>query len=254
MQRELSKTRAAFYSGLNRRKIRDREGLFLAEGTKCVADTFGHFGLEALIALPEWIETHPALAAEAGDALLVASPALMRKVSVMVSAPDVVAVYSIPPGVRPQCAPVFDGGLVVVLDGVQDPGNLGTIMRAAHWFGVRDILASPDTVDIFNPKAVQATMGAIASVRISYFPLPAAFDANPQQRVAALMLEGKDIFSTKLPVDAFMVLGSEGHGVSGQVRERIDLPLTIPPFDPCNHPESLNVGVAGAIALSRFRF
>lgn len=224
---ELSKARIARYALLRHKKYREKEGLFLVQGEKAVRDTMPHFELEALI--------------EDSDAI--------RKISTLDNLPPVIAVFKMPtriPDLR-----VRGDKFVPVIDGVQDPGNLGTILRTSHWFGVDRIYCSEDTVDLYNPKTVMSTMGSIAKLEVQYCNLTALFDANPEFPVYGLLLEGENIFKVGALPPGFIVMGNEGHGLSGETRLKITKGLTIPPANPDNHPESLNVAIATAITLSQ---
>lgn len=242
---EISKNKTGRYAMLRNKKYRDREGLFLVQGVKAVNDTLGLYDVEAIILgpgavkLPEY-DDFTVLEAKESD---------LKKISSLENTPDVIAIYRIPePADR--SLPVEKGEFSLVLDGVQDPGNLGTIVRTAHWFGIKNIFCSPDTVDLYNPKVVQSTMGSISKVRVIYCDIPALFDANPEMPVYGLLLHGKDIYRETHLKAGFIVMGSEGHGPGPEVCKRITTPLTIPPADPQNHPDSLNVAIATAITLS----
>ncbi len=255
---ELSKTKLSLYASLSSAKMRRRHSLFVAEGEKLVADTLGAFGLETLLAEPQWLESHPEALGVGPGQVRVASPEQMAKISTMVTPPPVMAVYRIPyeegaEGAR-EMALKARKQLVLVLDGVQDPGNLGTIVRTADWFGVYDIMASPDTADIFNPKAVQATMGAISRVKVAYAPLEGVLGEAGEAPVYGTLLEGRDIYACPLTKHGFLVMGNEGKGISPAVRRLLTEPLLIPPYGGGGHGESLNVAAATAVALSVFRF
>lgn len=148
----------------------------------------------------------------------------------------------------------IDGRLCLALDGVQDPGNLGTIVRVADWFGIDTILCSHDTADIYNPKVVQATMGSIARVNVIYIDLPVLFDKLPSGfPVYGTLLDGSDIYSSSLTTHGIIVMGNEGNGISKSVRDRVTNRLLIPSFASGDTAESLNVAIATAIVCSEFR-
>ncbi len=238
---------AALAKARNRRET----GLFAAEGTKCVLDTLDAFSLHLLAATPAWLEEHPEVAARPG--CVRASRADLERMTALSTAPDVIAVYAIPEQPELRIAP---DELVVALDCVQDPGNLGTIVRAADWMGVHTVLASRDTVDIFGAKAVQATMGAISRVAVHYCDLPATLAAlDPAVPVYGTFLGGENIYTTAgLGPGGVLVMGNEGRGVSDAVARTCTRRLTIPSWPPGSPTsESLNVGVATAIALAAFR-
>ena len=146
-----------------------------------------------------------------------------------------------------------NGDLMLALDGVQDPGNLGTIIRTCDWFGVHDIVCSKDTADCYNPKVVQATMGALARVRIHYVDLP-EWLAEQEKPIIGTLLEGRDMYECALPKEGIIVMGNEGNGISQEVRKLITHPIRIPSYPKnAETSESLNVSIATAIVLAEFR-
>lgn len=247
---EISIRKTAEYSGLSSVKMRRRSGLFVASGGKCVLDLLGVFPLEALVATEGWFESHPeAVRLGAGRCRLAAFPAL-RKISQMQAPPEVVAVFRIPE--QPGTPAISPDELVLALDGVQDPGNLGSIIRTALWFGVRKMLLSKDCCDIYNPKTVMATMGALGKLQVYTVDLH-NFLKSSGMPVYGTLLNGSDIFTAHLTKGGIVVMGNEGNGLSAKVRESVDFPLLIPPYGPGAHGESLNVGAATAIVLAEFR-
>jgi len=233
-------------------KGRRRLGAFMAEGTKCVLDTVEAFAVRHVIATPYWLAGHPL--PEDID-IIEANRGEIGEMSTMSLAPDVIAVYELPE------TPVFDpaeanGNLVVALDRVQDPGNLGTIMRTADWMGITTILASADTVDCFNPKSIQATMGAISRVRVIYGDLTAMLTAaaSTGAKIYGTFLDGDNIYNAALSKNGIVVMGNEGQGISAEVAANVNRRLLIPPYPAGRHTsESLNVATATAIVLSQFR-
>lgn len=248
---EISKAKIKLFASLSAKKHRKQYGLFVAEGTKCVLDTIDYFQLEALIALPEWYEQNP-LSGLPADVRYEATHKQMQQLSSLSTAPEVVAVYHIPNWNIDEVA--FENDLTIVLDGVQDPGNLGTIMRIADWFGIGQIVASPDTVDVFNPKSIQATMGAVSRVKIFYTEIPAFLAQYPMLPVYVTSLDGEDIYMAELSDKGFIVMGNEGKGVTTDVMNCANRSLFIPSY-PADRAtsESLNVGVATAITVAEFR-
>lgn len=244
---KLSKSKFSLYGSLQSAKMRRRNGLFTVEGMKSVRDTFDAFEPVAVIALAG---AETGFAAEKAPVYEVTSEE-MAKLTSLTTPSEIMAVFKLPEQVDSDLK--VGEGLYVVLDGVRDPGNLGTIVRTCHWFGVYQIFASPDTVDIFNPKCVQSTMGSLAKVRVDYCNLQHLFDANPEMPVYGTLLEGDDIFRAELKPRGFIVMGNEGKGLTPEVRARIDRPLFIPPANPDNHSESLNVAIATAIVLAQIR-
>ena len=171
------------------KKYRDDEGLFVAEGTKCVRDTWQHFNCRWLIAKRSWYEQCGT--AEHYDKIVFANGQQMARISQFDTPSDVIAVYEKPEDFVD--AERVAKSLNIVLDNIQDPGNLGTIIRLADWFGIRDIFASRTTVDVYNHKVVQATMGAIARVKVHYGDLEALFEEFPDVPIYGTFLDGKDI-------------------------------------------------------------
>lgn len=255
---ELSKTKSSLYSRLGNVKVRRKEGLFMVVGEKCVADTRDAFEAEALIATPEWLYANrDSISFETGlwrpDLIRSASSSELAKISGMNSAPEVIAIYRIPDQSSVNLK-LTEGELSLMLDGIQDPGNFGSILRTAEWFGITRIFASNDSADLFNPKVVQATMGAVSRVKVIYSDLTEVIVANPQIPVYGTLLDGKNIYRTELKGNALIVMGNEGKGITPEIRRLITHPILIPPFNPTSHGESLNVAAATAIVLSTFRF
>lgn len=250
---ELSKTKLSLYSTLQSAKMRNRHGLFIAEGEKLVGDTCGAFVAEALVATPQWLDSHPDALGFDPAVVREADSRAIAKISAMMTPPPVVAVYRMPQGCGGEGVRLREGELALMLDGIQDPGNLGTIVRTADWFGVHTVVASEDTADIFNPKAVQATMGAISRVRVVYADLAEVVAANPGAKVYGTLLEGHDMYEMPLTEGGFVIMGNEGKGISPAVRGMITDGLLIPPYGDAGHGESLNVAAATAIILAEFR-
>lgn len=259
MYAELSKSRCRVIASLGQKKMRLRHGLFLIEGRKSVEDILFRypekFEVRYVAALPSWLDEFAGICRSkcslTEENLFSVTPMAMREITSLSTPSDVVAVCALSSPEIPSMP--LAPGLYIMLDGIQDPGNLGTIIRTAHWFGVHRVFCSPGTVDIFNPKALQSAMGSMAAVDVIYTDLAELSRLNPDIPLAGLMLDGKDLFRTELPQTAFILMGNEGNGVSETMQEKLDVRLTIPPFDPSNHSESLNVAVATAITLAQFR-
>lgn len=177
------------------------------------------------------------------------TPEELRRISFLQNPQHVLAVFAVP---TPE--PYASKGITLALDGVQDPGNLGTIIRLADWFGISNIVCSPDTADAWSPKVVQATMGSIARVNIYYYSLP-DFISKCQLPVCGTVLDGDNIYTASLPKEAIIVMGNEGNGISPQVRSMLTQRLLIPSAPRANaadSPESLNVAIATAITCAEF--
>ena len=248
MESIISNTMVGRIALLKNKKHRDAERLFVAEGEKCVGDTLSYFDAKYIVATHGWAKRNRLIDSD----ILIANESQMKRMSSLSNASEVLAVYH-----KPEWKlniQLIENDITLLLDGVQDPGNLGTIMRLADWFGVKQIVASRTSVDIFNAKAIQATMGSISRVRIFYEDLAEFVAQYSKVPVAGLLLEGNDIYNEELPRNAFIVMGNEGKGLTEEMRNILDYRLLIPSF-PIGEPtgESLNVAMATAITLSEFR-
>lgn len=248
---QLTNNDRKIYADLDRARTRRETGLFMAEGTKCVLDTLHHFSVHCLCATADWLDRH-GHSLPAHIAPVTVKHADLQRMSHLSTPPQVVAIYNIPQiSINDD---TIDDGLTLLLDCVQDPGNLGTIIRIADWYGIRQIICSPDTVDVWSPKVVQSTMGAIARVKCIYTPLPDFIKSHPGLPVYGTFLDGDNIYSEALPVKAMIVMGNEGHGISPEVGACVSRRILIPSYPPGEATsESLNVGMATAITLSEFR-
>lgn len=247
---ELSKSKESLYSQLNSRKIRDREQLFVVEGRKSVVDTIDLFSVEAIVKVKG--TEIPAEWTEKADIFEV-TPERMKKISSLSTSSDILAVYHIPDNCSDNVPKPDYNRLYLLLDEIQDPGNLGTIIRSAHWFGIKRIYCSKTTVDLYNPKTVQSTMGSLGKVKVIYCDLSKLIDDNPDMPVYGTVLNGENIYDAPLTDNGFIIMGNEGKGISDELRNKITDPLLIPPYNPKDHSESLNVAIATAITLSQFR-
>ena len=256
---------------LQQKKFRDELGLFVAEGEKCVSELLKSFDPELLIVSTDKSEfSSPPLRGGAGvSSILSASPTEIEQMSSLRTPQGVIAVFK----KRPSQLSIANSQLLIALDGIQDPGNLGTIIRTCDWFGVHDIVCSLDTADCYNPKVVQATMGALSRVRVHYVNLPAWLESlSPSERGAGgvpnifgTLLEGKnmydvlaDLTNSQLSIVnsqlSIIVMGNEGNGISPAVRSLVTHPIRIPSFpENAETSESLNVSIATAIVLAEFR-
>lgn len=250
---ELTNSICRMVKSLDERKTRRKEGAFKAEGTKCVTDTLGHFDLRYLFATAEWIETHrPLLQGVAADRLQQVARRDIVRMSSLVTPPDVIAVYDIP--VRNLDVKKASGELVLALDTIQDPGNLGTIIRVADWFGVHTILCSNETADCFAPKVIQSTMGSISRVSLHYGNLREMIEAVNPGAVYGTFLDGESITKATLRQTGIIVIGNEGKGISTEIEETVTERLLIPSYPEGQETgESLNAAVATAITLAKFR-
>ena len=245
----ISRNKIKFIRSLEKKKFRNESACFLAEGNKLVADILPFFECECLIAKPSWMATQGDIHAKE---LIIAEKDDIEKASLLKTPQDVLAVFRQPRYVLDKEA--LKNELNLVLDGIQDPGNLGTIIRLADWFGIKRLICSPDTADVYNPKTVQATMGAIARVQVFYVSLPDWLNDINDISVYGAFLSGKNIYTESLSSSGLIVMGNEGSGISVTVEKRITQKLYIPNYHPeAESTESLNVAMATAIVCSEFR-
>lgn len=246
---------------LSEAKHRRKQGLFVAEGLRTLRELLPVFPLRYVVATASWLGTEGKSLQEAlgrellPEEVLVARGDDLRAISSMTTPQGVLAVFELPEHSK-ELPQVAEDELVLALDRVQDPGNLGTILRLADWFGVRHVLASSDTVDVFNPKVLQSTMGALARVKVSYCDLASALRelSDKGLPVYGTFLDGTDIYRTELTRGGVIVMGNEGNGICKEVAATVSRRLLIPSYPPdVPTVESLNVGTATAITLSEFR-
>ena len=251
----LSKNKQKLIRSLDRKKNRDAEGLFLAEGPKLVTELLAHFGCRLLVGEPAVLSKVPSEANAVDERVEVTAEELAR-VSLQRAPQGVLAVFEKPQPVAAQSLlPVAGRSLCLALDGVQDPGNVGTIVRIADWWGIEHVICSHDTADVFAPKTVQSTMGALGRVGVHYTDLPAWLGELPAGTpVYGTLLDGDNLYDSELTPHGIIVMGNEGNGLSSAVRERVSHRLLIPSFPP-DRPtsESLNVAVATAVTCAEFR-
>ena len=242
----ISKNLAKLVRSLETKKGRKKEGLFVAEGPKVVTDLMAVNSPVRVIATAEWFAS-TGLSPSEQDAVVTDDE--LRKVSFLQHPQQVIALFPLPSLPAPR-SPLPENSLAVALDGVQDPGNLGTIIRIADWFGIDSVVCSYDTADAWSPKVVQATMGSIARVNIVYTDLK-EYLSHATIPICGTLLDGENIYAQELPREAIIVMGNEGNGISPAIRPLITHRLLIPQFRP--GAESLNVAIATAITCSEFR-
>jgi len=239
---------------LEQKKFRCREGLFVAEGPKVVGDLMRRWIPASVFAVDSYM---PPTAAD-GSPLYNTSDIQritddeLRRISFLQHPQQVLALFPIPVShVTPR--PTAHSSLTLALDGVQDPGNVGTIIRLADWFGIDTIVCSEETADAWSPKVIQATMGSIARVNVVYTDLAAYIDALPQDMpVYGTLLDGNNIYDQELTDRGVIVMGNEGNGLTNEIRRRVTRRLLIPSYR-AETAESLNVAIATAIVCAEFR-
>lgn len=232
----LSKNKVKLIRSLRLKKNRISEGLFVVEGDKMVR---------------EIIDSHPDLVeficTTQDERLYVHSfhtdVRTMKEITTLTNPPSLLAV------IKKVNLPQSDKGIILALDGIQDPGNLGTIIRTADWFGIKQIICSKETVDCYNPKVVQSTMGSIFRLRIDYLDLN-EYMTNCDLPVYGALLDGKNMYEKTFEKNALLLIGNEGNGISGDLLPRITYPILIPQH---GEAESLNASIATAIILAEFK-
>lgn len=238
----VSKNQIKLITSLQQKKYRNTNKLFFAEGVKVIQELLqSNFELEHLYSTQhdfEEVSNSKKTLIDDND---------LKKISALSTPNTCLAVFKMPVEKN-----IIESGLIVALDSIRDPGNLGTILRLCDWFGINQLLCSKETVDIYNPKVVQATMGSIARVNVNYLDLN-TFIAQTKLPVFGTFMDGENIYKTKLPQEGIIVMGNEANGISGELEKLIQNRLTIPRFGDIQKTESLNVATATAIILSEFR-
>ncbi len=235
---------------LSQRKFRKNYCRFIVEGEKMVAEALNSdYLVEHIFALEGWFEKSVVNSDLSLSKVTVISASELKRISNMKTPNNVLAIVNIPELAVDKT--IFDD-LVLALDRIADPGNLGTIIRLADWFGIRNLLCSHDTVELYNPKVVQATMGSLFRVKVHYVDLEEILGsmAGNHPKYAA-MLDGENVYNQNLPKKAVVIIGNESQGISGRVGNLADYKVTIPSMT--KGAESLNVSVATAIICSEFR-
>ncbi len=245
----LSKNKISYIQSLKQKKYRNEHHTFVAEGTKLISDLMPHIPCQLLVVAEEAKEL--LLNCEAEERV-VASRAEIKKASHLSTPPDAIGVFY---QTNHNYSEIdLTHKLSMVLDGVQDPGNLGTIIRIADWFGIEYIFCSKDTADVYNTKTVQATMGALCRVNIHYANIGDLLAQYSNSPIYGTFLNGKSIYTEALTPKGFIVMGNEGKGIRPEIEKLITHRLYIPSFSTnTTTSESLNVAVATAVVCSEFR-
>lgn len=245
----LSKNRIKYIRSLEQKKIRKEEKVFLAEGPKLVSELLGRFPCRFLAATASWLMEYQSVPA---DEVVEVSQDELSRASLLKTPQQVLAIFEQPEYKLDKA--VFQNSLCLALDDVQDPGNLGTIIRLADWFGIEHIICSPNTVDVYNSKTIQATMGGIARVKVHYTSLPALIRSLENIPVYGTFLNGKNMYEQNLSRYGLIVMGNEGNGISKEVETFINRKLYIPNYPQDRETsESLNVAIATAVVCAEFR-
>ena len=236
----LSKNHIKLITSLSQKKYRQKHKLFVVEGVKVVQEFLNSsYELEIVFSTDtDFSSTNKFI--EVTDQEL-------KKISSLKNPNKVLAIFKIPNQINP-----IMGGLILALDSINDPGNLGTIIRLCDWFGIEQLVCSNETVDCFNSKVVQASMGSLTRVAVSYLDLK-KYLQNALVPIFVADMDGLNVYKTKLPDSALLVLGNEANGISDEIKQLVTTKITIPRYGAFQQTESLNVATASAILLSEFR-
>lgn len=238
----VSKNQIKLITSLQQKKYRKQEQLFFAEGVKVVQELLhSNFELQDLFTTKQDFLTVPKNKVHA------ISEVELKKISALTTPNTCLAVFKIP-----KVKEMVEKGLIVALDDVRDPGNLGTIIRLCDWFGIETLFCSEESVDIYNPKVVQATMGSISRVNVVYGNLE-TFLSQTKLPIFGTFMDGNNIYQEELPKEGIIIMGNEANGISTSVEKLVSERIAIPRFGNLQVTESLNVATATAIILSEFK-
>jgi len=237
----LSKSQISFIKSLHQKKYRKEHGIFIIEGFKSLLEIIpSHYNLDSIYYVAEYKSLMPTL--PSNIKLFEVNNAELEKISTLQTPQGILALVK-QPKATPLDPDVLKNCFSIVLDGVQDPGNLGTIIRTADWFGFKNIICSLNTADVYNPKTIQATMGSLPRVNVFYEDLSLVLP-KVQVPIYGALLEGKSIYKTDFGTEGLLILGNEGQGISAAVINFIQQPVTIPRI---GKAESLNVAISAGI-------
>ena len=238
----LSKNQIKLITSLQQKKQRIAHQLFFAEGIKVIQEL-----VESKLELVHLFTTQNDFQEVSNNKKEIVTESELKKITALATPNTCLAVFKIPNEKM-----ILETGLILALDAIRDPGNLGTILRLCDWFGIDQVICSKETVDIYNPKVVQATMGSIARVNLSYIDLE-SFISQTQLPVFGTFMDGINIYKTELPQKGIIIMGNEANGISPEIEKLVKNRLSIPRFGTLQKTESLNVATATAIILSEFR-
>jgi TrmH family RNA methyltransferase len=245
----LSKNKISYIQSLKQKKYRSQYKTFVAEGSKLIFDLLPHMKCQLLVLVDDMKENTISFQIEE---TIIATQTEIKKATHLATPPDAIAVFYQKEHDYSQID--LTHKLSLILDSVQDPGNLGTIIRIADWFGIENIICSHDTADVYNTKTVQATMGALSRVNIHYANIIELIAKYSNSHIYGTFLNGENIYTEKLTPEGFIVMGNEGKGIRPEIENLITHRLYIPSFsNNTTTSESLNVAVATAVVCSEFR-
>ena len=243
----LSKSQIGFIKSLHQKKYRKKSGLFIIEGIKSISEfVHSNYQIDSIYFLGQYQSLLPKL--PPNIKLFEVNTTELDKISALQAPQGILAVVKIPP-IAAFNKEILKNSFSLILDGIQDPGNLGTIIRTADWFGFKNVICSTHTVEVYNPKTVQATMGSLARIDVSYQDL-STFLKDIKIPIFGAMLDGNSLYETNWGKEGLVILGNEGQGVSEEVIKFINNPVTIPRV---GQAESLNVAVSAAIFCADIR-
>lgn len=238
----LSKNNIKLITSLQQKKYRQKHQLFVAEGVKVVKEL-----LASSLEVEQLYTTEESFISPKNVEVTLISENELKKISTLKTPNKVLGLFKIPKEEE-----VNKSNFMVALDGINDPGNLGTIIRLCDWFGVSELICSKNTVDCYNQKVVQSTMGSLTRVHVSYVDL-SEFLKNTSLPIYTADMHGDNVYTTSLPQKAILVMGNEANGISSEIAEIVKNSVTIPRFGDLQRTESLNVATATAILLSEFK-
>lgn len=238
----VSKNQIKLITSLQQKKYRKQHQLFFAEGVKCVQEL-----IDANYEIYSLFTTQNDFTNISKDKLHTISTSELKKISALATPNTCLAIFFIPKPI-----PIENSGLILALDSIRDPGNFGTIIRLCDWFGITTLLCSEETVDLYNPKVVQATMGSISRVSVTYVDL-GSYLSKTTLPVFGTFMNGKSIYKETLPKEGIIVMGNEANGISKTIENIVTDRITIPRFGNLQQTESLNVATATAIILNEFK-
>ncbi|MCL7765125.1 RNA methyltransferase [Polaribacter sp. Z014] len=238
----ISKNQFKLITSLSQKKYRQKHQLFIAEGVKVVQELLNSsFEVETLFCTDDF-------SSDISESQIIRiSDADLKKISNLKTPNKVLGIFKIP-----DKKPLVDSGLIIALDAINDPGNLGTIIRLCDWYGVDELICSKDTVDCYNQKVVQASMGSLTRISIRYVDL-VEYLSETQNPTFIADMDGENVYKTSLPKQGVLIMGNEANGVSVEIKKLITHKISIPRFGKTQETESLNVATATAILLSEFK-
>jgi len=252
----LSSNQVKHINSLKQKKFREIHRQFLAEGSKLVKEILeSQYKVLNVYAIADWLKQNEDIVLSNQVSFVEVSLGEMERITALSSPSSALAVAEIPEMTGP---PALINDLVLVLDDIRDPGNLGTIIRIADWFGIKTIICSENTVDLYNPKVIQATMGSAFRINIFYTDLKKFLSSlSPKVKIYGTFTQGESIYSTPLEDQGIIIIGNESSGISKEislnVTDRISIPAYIKDNRHIDHAESLNASIATAIICSEFR-